>query len=169
MNLQDVLALAKDLLLEVGEVRPMLIVLGSKAGTRIPLEQIPENRAQKAKQMLGLGYAVGRDPKLGELRELFILFEGWMSLGASPTPAVMPADDPNRREVLVISRYQHHPPTTTMIVFRIHRTGEPDHLERERVKGVEGAEGQARSPLIKPRHRIGYAGLQWGWQENRAG
>ena len=149
MNLENVLSLAKELLLEVGEVRPMLIVLGAQAATRIPLEQIPENREQKAKQMLGLGYAVGRDRSLGELRELFILFEGWMSLGSSPAPAIMPADDPNRQEVLVITRYQHHPPTTAMTVFRIQRTGEPDNLELERVEEVEGSEGQAQSPLVE--------------------
>jgi hypothetical protein len=161
MNLEDVLTLAKDLLLDVGEVRPLLIVLGSKADTQIPLEQIPEDRAQKAKQLLGLGYAVGRDPKLGELRELFILFEGWMSTGSSPVPAIMPADDPNRQEVLVISHYQHRPVTTTIIAFRIRRTAEPDHLELERVEDLEGSAGQARSPLIEA-FLYGYYGYKEG-------
>src|ERR1041385_7672718 len=103
LDLDGVVAFAKRVLLQVGELRPLVIVQGQAGVARIPLEALPEDRKQKTKLLLRGGYSVGKDPRLGELIQVFVLFEGWMSRGAGRLPTVMPADDPQRQEVLSIA------------------------------------------------------------------
>lgn len=148
MDLDDVLAVAQRLLLEVGEVTPLVLVQGSAGSTQIPLSEIPEDREQKIRLLLRVGYAVGQDPKLGGLEQVVVLFEGWMSRGSGPVPTVMPADDPHHQEVLSIATYHPRPPRSTLALFTIVRSSDAQRIELERVPDVAEPGMQASSPLL---------------------
>jgi hypothetical protein len=147
MTTDAVLDLAKRLLLELDEVRPMLIILGEKGATRIPLDGLPQEPEQKTKALLALGYAVARESRLGELQQLFFLSEAWMTTAPLGTPLkTMPIDDPKRREVLILAQRTRDPGTTMIQLFEINRSSE--EIELQRIKQVEDPRGSAESPTL---------------------
>ena len=147
MTTDAVLDLAKRLLLDLDEVRPMLILQGELATTRIPLDGLPQEPREKTKALLALGYAAARESRLGQLQQLFFLSEAWMTTAPLGTPLkTMPIDDPKRREVLILAQRTREPGTTAIQLFEINRGSE--EIQLQRIKEVEGPGGSAESPTL---------------------
>jgi hypothetical protein len=60
---------------------------------------------ERQRQMFQAGFALAQENALDVLRQVFHISEGWLSVGQpGKKPHYPPSQDPNRKEVLLVSR-----------------------------------------------------------------
>src|SRR6266700_2813126 len=104
ITLEEIISDAKEIMLRDGNHVPILIVEGSKNSAAGQIPKLPETHKEKMKVMHRFGQVVANSGRIDQLKQVFMVTEGWMSI-ASPDEQVelRPSEDPNRKEVLVIS------------------------------------------------------------------
>ncbi len=99
---EELVASASEHLLATGSHSPLLVLDGDTNLVGIPLE-FPKHTARRQELMYIIGIRAARSRIVGSLRQVFLISEAWMStpddLGSGFRP---PAQDPNRRDVLLI-------------------------------------------------------------------
>jgi hypothetical protein len=95
---------AKEITLQDGNHVPVLIVEGSRGLAISQMRDVPDTHDERLDLMRSMGQAAAMSGKLGQLRQVFFISEGWMSEanGGKP-PDLRPSQDPNRKEVLIVS------------------------------------------------------------------
>jgi hypothetical protein len=153
-TLERVIQLAKETALAHGGHVPMLILNGSKEGVVCALDQLPETSAERQYLFFRVGVRLAHDLEIGELQHVFFVSEGWMSVGESGRPAVLPpSGDPQRREVLLIFRCTLAPKHTDLMLLEMVRNRQGKLVELREWDGEAGGlpraeEGEAESPLL---------------------
>lgn len=107
ISLEEFIPLAAEILLRNGEVIPTVIMEanGDLAVGQIP--DMPATHRERAELMRYLGEEAAKSGKVGQLEQVFMVTEGWMSEESEDKPAkVRPSDDPDRIEVLIVSAIQ---------------------------------------------------------------
>ena len=149
LTLHKVAESAKEILLAEGKYAPMLLVEGSKQTLAIDLEELPESMTKRARQLIVAGFAVARDYNLGELQQAFFVSEGWMSL---PDEGIMldvpPSQDPNRREVLMISHLKMPDFQMAANIIELLRDGNGILRELRDYRPPMGGEESIFNPLL---------------------
>jgi hypothetical protein len=141
MTMNQISAIAKEVMLKDGYHAPTLIVEGTKEGGILSLKHFPDDPDEKHLAMQATGYNVGKKAELGELVRVFLISEAWVSMAKSGTlPSVRPSKDPNRREVLIISSLAVDR-TTALTLF---------HIERDAAGKVTGLTEFSPSPEDAP-------------------
>src|SRR5262245_64359383 len=105
-KLEDVIALVKRLLAKHGGLDPILLIEGTTGTETKPLPDADE--AIKLALMEALGFVLAREDRIGELRQFFLVAEGWRSHQPYHHGLLMtqPRHDPDRVEVVMVSRYR---------------------------------------------------------------
>jgi len=121
MTLEEVARLAKASALEHGGHVAMVIAEGSNRSVVGQLPELAATHEGRARQMFGAGLALGQRGEVGNLEQVFFVTEGWMSGGEGRLPQIPPSQDPNRKEVLVVSNFTVQERTTRMVILEMIR------------------------------------------------
>lgn len=101
------------------------------------------------------GFDLAKMGKLGDLKKVWFISEGWLSLGEKGRPPTNPpSDDPDRREVLIINHRDVETNKTELILVEMIRDGAGGlvdlvGLDAEEEAGVKkGGKAETKSPLL---------------------
>ena len=132
ITLEEIISNAKEIMLRDGKHVPVLII---EAGKNLVVGQIPDMPAthgERVELMRFLGQAAAKSGRVDQLQQVFMVSEGWMSMASEDKPAeIRPSQDPNRKEVLIISAMQMKERKKHLKVFEILRDS------NEHVVGLE--------------------------------
>lgn len=111
-NLDFVKETSGRVLLQNGSHSPQMCLFGKKGNVFVLIGDFPSDSRIKEMIMLGLGHKTGSDFKMqqqiGELEETYFISEAWISIVKKEdlnnnTLKVMPSDDPNKVEIIIIA------------------------------------------------------------------
>ncbi len=141
---------AKELALTDGENVPILIVTGSRNLLLAPLSFIPDTHDQRLDLMQSIGQIVGKSGKIGQLRQVFLISEGWMSIASDEKRANMrPSQDPDRKEVLIISGLQIEGLKKSLKLFEMVRNQNKQVVDLLEISPPQGKDGRIEIPLLE--------------------
>jgi len=147
-TIEDVVLLAKRLLAEHGGLEPTLLIEGSAGSRAFPLPDAEE--AIKFSLLEALGFALARENRIGELRQLFLVAEGWRSHRphVPGLPMTQPKHAPDRVDVPMVAHRREPEGTTAMVLSDVVRdgSGEPAALKTGAQPG-DGTDVVASPPL----------------------
>ena len=134
ITIEEIISNAKEIMLRDGQHMPTLIVEGSKSlvGGQIP--DLPATHGERVELMRFLGQAAAKSGRVDRLHQVFMVSEGWMSEPNQDKPTDMkPSQDPNRKEVLIISAIQITERKKQMEIFEIARNSDEQVVSLEKV------------------------------------
>ena len=128
----------------------MIIIEGGSRSVVGQLANLPATHAGRLQALFAAGAALAQSGEVATLRQVFLIFEGWMSSttdqGAIKVP---PSQDPNRKEVLLITASSDiEKQRVSMVVFEMLRDREGQLVELEKLQATEDADIRAASPLL---------------------
>src|SRR5688572_18553196 len=132
VTIEEIISNAKEIMLRDGKHVPVVII---EADTKLLAGQIPDmppTHGERVELMRFLGQAAGKSGRIDHLQQVFMVQEAWMSVATEDKPPELrPSQDPNRKEVLVISAIEIKDYKKHMRVFEILRD------RQEQVVGFE--------------------------------
>ena len=136
-------------MLEHGSHYPIVLVEGSQGGFTALLKEFPADHRAKVEEMARAGaYFAQHQGRIGSLRRVFFIAEGWMSLAKGGRTAEMrPSEDPNRKEVLLVSQIDVGKVDQGFVILEVRRGTDGKVVElKEMGQGMEDA--RAESDLL---------------------
>lgn len=122
LTLGDVAQMAKEAALSSGGHSPTLIAEGQQQTVITVVEPIGASFAERERQLFLLGYLLAQQGVVGVLQQVFFISEAWMSLVPDgKAPDVLPSQDPQRKEVLIVTQYIPKPRKIAMLVYEMQR------------------------------------------------
>ena len=119
-------------MLRDGEHVPVLIVEADNKLVAGQIPDMPATHGERLELLRFLGQAAAKSGRVNQLQQIFMVTEGWMSVASEDKSAeIRPSQDPNRKEVLIISAIQMRERKKQMKVFEILRDSS------EQVVGLE--------------------------------
>lgn len=101
---EQIVERAKKLTLMDGGHVPILIAAGSRTRSIYNFSVMPDTHDERFLLMQSAGRYLAEHGKIGRLRQVFFISEGWMSMASRDKPPQMrPSEDPSRKEVLIVS------------------------------------------------------------------
>ena len=142
--------MAKEAALTQGGHVPMIIIEGGSQSVIGQIANLPRTHQGRLQVLFATGAALAQSGDVATLRQVFFISEGWMSSakkgGAIEAP---PSQDPNRKEVLIISSSSDvHARRASLVVFEMLRDGEGQLVELEQLHTVEDEDLRVASPLL---------------------
>ncbi len=150
-DIEGIAAIARENLLKYGNHVPTVIAVGTAGQGIGQLEGELETSEDRARAMKVLGRVFRREGYVGELRKVFFVSEGWMSVAAKTGGNIIrPSKDPNRMEVLVVSELDLPNKKTNMLLYEMVRN-EKGELRDIKPYQVEDGKGglETRSYLLE--------------------
>lgn len=160
LSLEEVAQFAKTVTLEDGYHRPTVIVEGALQVIATQLESIAPTHEGRAQQMYMLGAVLAERSDLGVLQQVFFITEAWMSIATKDNPPrILPSQDPQRKEILAVSRLTVQPPQTEMVIFEMQRDSANKLIQLEEIEKSSTSNNEAvtESPLLEA-FAIGFLG-----------
>jgi hypothetical protein len=147
VRLEHVVRLARETLLRDGYHAPTLVVDGSRRVLVVQITELASEHTGRVEQMVIAGRVVAREGQGGQLRRVYFVCEGWMSLARDGVmPGMLPSQDPQRKEVLVVTGIDVRTRQTETVLYEMVRDGQGEL--RELVDVDQPAGGSADSPLL---------------------
>jgi hypothetical protein len=147
--------------LKQGSHIPTLLVIGTKGNVVSELTEMPDTHETRAQMLFDLGFNLAQENPLGIPVQLFFISEAWYSQNSMVDGELkmMPSQDPNRLEVLIIVGLQLIHAMHSTVILEMVRDETEQLLElREHRRYME--QGQVESPLLQA-FLLGYqAGLK---------
>ena len=107
ITMEEIISIAKETILRDGQHLPTLIVEASKNLVVGRIPDLPPTHEEREELMRFLGQASAKSGRVDQLQQVFMISEGWMSEPSEDKPTdIRPSQDPNRKEVLIISAIQ---------------------------------------------------------------
>ncbi len=132
ITLEEIISNAKEIMLRDGNHVPVLIMEADNKLVAGQIPDMPPTHGERVKLMRSLGQAAAKSGRVNQLQQIFMVTEGWMSMADEDKPAELrPSEDPNRKEVLIISAVQIKEHKKYLKVYEVFR--DPD----EQVVGME--------------------------------
>jgi hypothetical protein len=132
ITIEEIILDAKEIMLRDGHHVPILIIVGNKNSAAGQIPDLPETHEERLKLMHTFGQAVANSGRIDQLRQVFMVTEGWMSTPSRDEQTeIRPSEDPDRKEVLIISAIQMTEYKKLLKVFEIVRD------QHEQVVGFE--------------------------------
>jgi len=132
ITFEEIISNAKEIMLRDGKHVPTLIVEGGRNLVAGQIPDLPPTHGERVDLMRFLGQATAKSGRVDQLQQVFMVSEGWMSVANEDKAAeVRPSQDPNRKEVLIVSAVQLRERKKHMKVFEILRDNS------EQVVGLE--------------------------------
>lgn len=160
LSLEAIAQLAKETTLRDGYHLPTLIVDGEHQAIATQIERFAPTHEGRAQQLFVLGMILAERGEPSVLQQVFLITEAWMSMATQEhSPHVPPSQDPQRKEILAVSRLRVHPPHTDMVVFEMKRDSTGKLMSLENLDRQIAAENgvSAESPLLEA-FAIGFLG-----------
>ena len=135
--------------MEDGNHVPILIVEGSRGLAISQMRDVPDTHDERLLLMRSLGQAAATSRKLGLLKQVFFISEGWMSLGdQGRPPELRPSEDPNRKEVLIISGLELKARQKSLKLFEMIRDPEQRVVDLAELIPPHDKDGRIEIPLL---------------------
>lgn len=149
VNFDEIVRLAKETILREGKHGTMLFIQGDK-NTRITGFGIfPDTHEGRIAMMQAAGRSAALGGEIGRLRQVFMISEGWMSMVMEGKPPnVRPSQDPNRKEVLIVSGLRVEDQLKGLRLYEMRRNFRGKLTDLDEVKPGEGKSGTVDVPLL---------------------
>jgi len=141
--MEQVVRLAKDVVLRQGYHVPQLVLCGTKGNAAVVLPDFPNEHEEKVTYMMLTGKYLSKNHSLGKLRKVFLVLEAWMGKNV----AIRPSQDPQRVEVLVVSSLDVLTEEQTVISLEYIR--DADGILRE-IKEMVLSDGERAASVESP-------------------
>jgi len=124
ISIEEIVSNAKEIMLRDGNHVPIVIVEGNKSVVAGQIPDMPPTHGERVELMRFLGQAAAKSGRVDQLQQVFMVSEGWISETNEDKPTGMrPSEDPNRKEVLIISAMKMEEGKKQMKIFEIMRDG----------------------------------------------
>src|SRR5579863_6504227 len=121
-TIEQVASITTENVLRDGGHRPTLMADGSLNQAVIEFRAFGQTSEERQQQMIKAGFHLAHNPQFGLLQQAFFISEGWMTISPlDKPPALSPAQDPNRKEVLIISGLTGENFHASMVIFEMIR------------------------------------------------
>lgn len=128
---------------------PTLIATGKRTSLVSQLSEMPATHAQRMLVMEALGRRLAKDGKVGQLRQVIFISEGWMSAAAGEKPPSMrPSQDPHRKEVLIVSGLQVQANRKHLRLFEMVRDAQRKVVDVPEIEPDMRQAGSIEVPLL---------------------
>jgi hypothetical protein len=122
MMLDEIARTAREATLKFGHHLPTLIAEGDRKSFISQIEPLAETHEGRTLQLYLLGLALAESAEVGVLQQVFFISEAWLSTATHDAPPVVPPSrDPQRKEVLIVTRHQLRPPKDDALIFEMRR------------------------------------------------
>src|SRR6266545_4184316 len=122
VTLEEIISNAKEIMVREGNHIPTLILEASNSLVVGRIPDLPPTHGERVELMRFLGQAAAKSGRVDQLEQVFMVTEGWMSVANEDKPAEMrPSQDPDRKEVLIVSAIHMRERKKQMKVFEILR------------------------------------------------
>ncbi len=149
VSFEEIISNAKELTLRDGHHVPILIVEGSRNYLINTFREMPDTHQARAQLMDLMGRTVAKNSRIGRLRQVFLISEGWMSKGSKENPPKMrPSEDPERMEVLIVSGLQIEGNKKSLMLFEMLRDNQKRLVELREFKPPEEKVKEIEVPLL---------------------
>jgi len=111
---------AKSIFLRDGYHAPIVIAKETKGRRAVLLEQFRDTADARIKDMFSAGALLAQKGNIGELELIVFVSEGWIGTNIN----ILPSQDPNRREVLLINSLDARTQEEHTLQFEIKRDPE---------------------------------------------
>ena len=144
---EQIIRLAKKLVLEMGYHEPILFVKGSKSKFVLNFKEFGDTSEQRERNMLNAGATLAYKHNVGELEALVFVNEAWMGTNIN----VLPSKDPNRIEVLLINTFDPGTKEESLIMFEMVRNaqGKVTDLKEKTLPGTGSVKGILLPAFLK--------------------
>lgn len=145
IDLEDIVSTAKEVMLKLGRHVPTLTI---ETGQKILVGQIPDMPAthgERVEFMRFLGQVVAKSGKVDQMHQVFMAHEGWLSLSSEE---IRPSQDPNRKEVLIISGIQVKDRKKHVRLFEILRNKDEKVIDLEEFLPEESKDKRTEAPHL---------------------
>jgi len=140
ITLEEVISNAKEIMLRDGNHVPVLIMEADNKLVAGQIPDLPPTHGERADLMRFLGQAAAKSGRVNQLQQIFMVTEGWMSEASEDKPSELrPSDDPNKKEVLIISAIQMKERKKHLKVYEVFRD------QHEQVIGIEEFSPEAKN------------------------
>ena len=148
-SFEEIVQLVKEVTLRDGMHVPLLIAEGSIQGIAGQIPTLPETHEERVDLMHSAGYFTAKSGGIGILRQVILISEGWMSVSEKGDfPKVRPAQDPKRKEVLIVAGLQVKENIRELKLFEMQRDQEETLVELLEITSKEDEPKEADNPLL---------------------
>ncbi len=149
LTLEDIARIAKEVGMEHGGHVAMIVAEGSRRSVVGQLPEFAGTHEGRARQMFAAGFTLAKSGEIGVLRQVFFVSEAWMSAAKEgKLPGVPPSQDPNRKEVLIITSLKLAGQQTGMVILEMVRDAQGRLADLRDFQRTEGGEERVESPLL---------------------
>ncbi len=150
VDLEDIVSTAKEVMFKLGKHVPTLTIETSKKVLVGQIPDMPATHGERMELMRFLGQAAAKSGRVDQLHQVFMVHEGWMSVSSEDKPAEMrPSQDPNRKEVLIVSAIQIKERKKHIRVFEILRNKTEVVVDLEEFLPEANKDEQTEVPLLE--------------------
>lgn len=140
---------ARELTLRNGGHAPTLIIDGSSALVFAQMDALAPSPQGRIEQMFSAGIALAREGRVGRLGQVFFISEAWVSAAQDGSlPHARPSQDPNRKEMLIISGYAPGTQQAHLALLEMIRDQDGALRELREIDRFGDGEEDVRSPLL---------------------
>ena len=148
MRIEEVTGIACEVALRDGYHVPTVIADGREGPVIAQFQKLPDTFEECVALLRAAGEDVGSRGVVSDLQRLFLVVEAWVSLGdENRTPVTPPSQDPQRKEVLVISSLQVASQETGLVWMEMRRA-EGRLVALQDLAIPEHVKLSVRSPLL---------------------
>ena len=121
ITLEEIISNAKEIMLRSGKHAPTLIMEASHNLVVTEVPSMPVTHEERVEFMRFIGQVAAQSGRVNQLQQVLLVSEGWLSMVHEDKLKMRPSEDPNRKEVLIISAIQIKERKKQMKVFEILR------------------------------------------------
>jgi len=150
IGFEEVLSNAKEIMLRDGyHVQTLIMETGNNLVVA-PIPYMPATHGERRGLMRFLGESAAESGRVNQLRQVFMVSEGWMSMAKEHKPSEFrPSQDPDRKEVLIISSIQIKEHNKQLKLFEILRDSNEQVVDLKEIIPDQGKkEGSVEVPLL---------------------
>ena len=128
ITIEEIISNAKEIMLRDGKHVPVLIMEADNKLVAGQISSLPATHGERVELMRFLGQAAAKSGQVSQLQQVFMVTEGWMN---EPSADLRPSEDPNKKEVLIISAIQMKERKKHLKIYEVFRD------QYEQVIGME--------------------------------
>jgi len=149
IGFEEIVSNAKEVILKDGKHVPILIVDGGQGLLISQLNELPATHHERAELFRFIGLTTAMSGKLRSLKQVFMVSEGWMSVARiDGQPMMSPSQDPDRKEVLIVSGFEVKSKRKYLKLFEILRYGENNGVDLQELFPDANKGGPVEVPLL---------------------
>ena len=150
ITIEEIISKATEIMLRDGNHVPTLIMEANNKLVASQLPSMPVTHGERVEFMRFVGQVAAKSGKVNQLQQVFMVTEGWMSEPSEDKPSeIRPSQDPNRKEVLIISAYQIKERKKQMEILEILRDSNEQVVSLEKfLPDIEKKDESVDIPLL---------------------